>query len=77
MDRDAGRYVGAMKTPSLRNVAARPPYMHAGQLKTLGEVLQFYRKASRPELEHRDLSADELAKLESFLGALSSPPAAP
>jgi len=30
---------GAFKTPSLRGVATRPPYMHAGQVATLEAVL--------------------------------------
>ena len=36
---------GAFKTPGLRNVALRPPYMHAGQLATLEEVIAHYVKA--------------------------------
>ncbi|NCT83015.1 MAG: cytochrome-c peroxidase [Comamonadaceae bacterium] len=36
---------GAFRTPGLRNVALRPPYMHGGQLKTLDEVLAHYRRS--------------------------------
>ena len=34
--------LGAMKTPSLRNVALRPAYMHDGRFSTLQEVVDFY-----------------------------------
>ena len=33
---------GAFRTPSLRNVAKTPPYMHAGQLATLADVVEHY-----------------------------------
>ena len=49
---------GAFKTPSLRGVAQRPPYMHAGQLATLEQVVRHYVAApraavGRSELTHR------------------------
>jgi cytochrome c peroxidase len=31
-----------MKTPTLRNIALTPPYMHNGQFNTLREVVDFY-----------------------------------
>lgn len=73
MDTDAFKYVGAFKTPTLRNVADRPPYMHAGQLSTLREVLDFYEKSPNPELGHSGLSDEELSQLEAFLLTLSGP----
>jgi cytochrome c peroxidase len=33
---------GLFRTPSLRNVAARPVFFHNGSMRTLREVLQFY-----------------------------------
>lgn len=33
---------GQLRTPSLRNVARTPPYMHRGQFATLRDVLRFY-----------------------------------
>lgn len=33
---------GTFRTPTLRNVAASPPYMHSGQLATLEDVVAFY-----------------------------------
>lgn len=45
MVRDEAAMKGAFKTPSLRGVASRAPYMHAGQLQTLEEVIQHYSDA--------------------------------
>ena len=73
IDTDRSKYVGAFKTPTLRNVADRPPYMHAGQLKTLSEVLSFYRRSSSHELEHDGLTNAELVQIEAFLKTLSGP----
>ena len=39
--------VGAFKSPSLRGVAQRPPYMHNGQFATLHDVLVHYNKRQR------------------------------
>jgi cytochrome c peroxidase len=77
IDTETYKYVGAFKTPTLRNVAERPPYMHAGQISTLRKVLEFYRDL-KPEqrsadLEHGDLNDLELEQLEAFLGTLSAP----
>lgn len=77
LDTATYKYIGAFKTPTLRNVAERAPYMHAGQIPTLKKVLEFYRDL-KPEnrsadLEHGTLSDMELMQLEAFLRALSSP----
>jgi cytochrome c peroxidase len=77
MNTDTGEYIGAFKSPTLRNVAERAPYMHAGQLVTLRQVLEFYRDL-KPEqrtlqLDHGALSDLELGQLEAFLRALSGP----
>ena len=66
----------AFKVPSLRNVAERAPYMHAGQLTTLAEVLDHYNRApaapsGQTELEPLHLKSRELGQLEAFLRALS------
>ncbi|MEM7244552.1 MAG: cytochrome c peroxidase [Acidobacteriota bacterium] len=77
---------GAFKTPGLRNVAQSPPYMHAGQLETLEDVVHHYStlEGARPPghhaetlLEPLDLSPDEQEDLVAFLEALSSEAAAP
>jgi cytochrome c peroxidase len=68
---------GAFKTPSLREVALTPPFMHDGSLATIEEVIDFYDKGGKKN-EHLDddvrelnLSADEKAALGAFLRALS------
>jgi len=74
--------VRAYKTPSLRNVAERAPYMHAGQLATLGDVVAHYDRApaapfGKSELKPLRLTAAERRQLEAFLRTLSGPIAAP
>jgi cytochrome c peroxidase len=66
----------AFKVPSLRNVAERAPYMHAGQVATLSEVLAHYNRApaspaGHTELKPLKLDTRELWQLEAFLRALS------
>ncbi len=39
---------GAFKTPTIRNVATTPPYMHDGSMKTLEEVVEHYAKGGTP-----------------------------
>lgn len=73
MDTDTQKYTGAMKTPTLRNVVERPPYMHAGQFSSISEVLEFYRQSKNPDIEHQDLTDRDLKALEAFLGTLSGP----
>ncbi|HTZ18495.1 MAG TPA: cytochrome c peroxidase, partial [Dissulfurispiraceae bacterium] len=73
MDTDTTKYSGAFKTPTLRNVAERAPYMHAGQFATLREVLEFYRRSNSHELGHNELSDSELNQLEAFLRTLNGP----
>jgi len=69
------------KTPSLRNVALTPPYMHNGALSTLAAVVDFYadRANLAPETGGSEkilaqplgLSAEERADLVAFLNALT------
>ena len=73
--------VGAMRTPSLRNLERTAPYMHQGQLATLADVLRHYNEAppamiGHSELEPLGLDRRELAQLEVFLETLSAPVAA-
>jgi cytochrome c peroxidase len=72
----------AFKVPSLRNVAERAPYMHAGQLSTLAEVLEHYNRAAaapagRSEIKPLGLTRTELGQVEAFLRTLSGPLHAP
>ncbi len=39
---------GRFKTPTLRDLGSRGPYMHDGSLKTLGDVLDFYSRGGLP-----------------------------
>ena len=84
-NRDLGRYTvtkkeadkGAFKTPTLRDVARRPPYMHDGSMKTLKDVVGFYNKGGHrnpwiaPEIQPLNLAASEQADLVAFLEALT------
>ncbi len=75
---EGAELVRAFKTPSLRNVVARGPYMHAGQLETLADVMNHYNRApsapaGKSELKKLRLSAAELRQIEAFLGTLVSP----
>ena len=79
---DDSSLVRAYKPPSLRNVVDRGPYMHAGQLTTLDDVLDHYSRAPRAELGHSELkslhlSHDERRQLIAFLGTLTGPLTAP
>ena len=78
----AAQHERAFKVPSLRNVAERAPYMHAGQFSTLAEVLAHYNRApaaplGRTEIKPLGLSATELQQLEAFLRTLSGGLAGP
>ena len=68
----------AYKAPSLRNVAERAPYMDAGQLATLAEVLDHYNRAPAAAISHSELrplrlKPVELRQIEAFLRTLSGP----
>ena len=82
---------GAFKTPTLRDVAPRPPYMHDGSVRSLAEVIAFYNRGGTPnpwlsgEVRPLRLTPAEQADLVVFLEALtgevaeevSSPPRLP
>lgn len=73
--------VGAQRTPSLRNVSRTPPYMHAGQIANLPDVLEHYRRAEPSLVGHNeakplDLRQDQMRFLEAFLRTLDSDVAA-
>jgi cytochrome c peroxidase len=68
----------AYKTPSLRNVTERAPFMHAGQFATIAEVLAHYNRAARAplgksELKRLKLKPRELRKIEAYLHTLATP----
>jgi cytochrome c peroxidase len=79
---------GAFKTPGLRGVSLRPPYMHAGQFASIEEVIDHYVRAPAAIVGHTELahgatghterapirlSTQEIKDLASFLATLSSP----
>jgi cytochrome c peroxidase len=82
---DLGRYLvtkeekdkGAFKTPTLRNVAQRDPYMHNGAFHSLEEIIDFYDRGGgevagkSPLLQPLALTAQEKLDLLAFLQALT------
>ena len=72
----------AFRTPTLRQVALTPPYLHAGTAATLEDVLRFknegrsgYAKVTAAMLDRRvrplGLDDDDVADLAAFLHALT------
>jgi cytochrome c peroxidase len=64
------------RPPTLRGVAERGPYMHAGQLATLKDVLAHYNRApaapaGHSELQPLGMTPAEIDQLVAFLGTLS------
>jgi cytochrome c peroxidase len=82
---DLGRYTvtknetdkGAFKTPTLRDVARRGPYMHDGSEKTLDEVVAFYNRGGiknpwlSSDVKPLKLTALEQKELVAFLQSLT------
>jgi cytochrome c peroxidase len=82
---DTGRFAvtgkegdhGALKTPTLREVARSAPYMHDGSLASLDEVIDFYDRGGNPnpyldpELHPLKFTPEEKKALLAFLKALS------
>jgi cytochrome c peroxidase len=74
---DDDAMASAFKTPGLRNVALRAPYMHAGQFVSLAEVVRHYGRAPQAAAGHSELkpvglSESEVEDLVAFLGTLSA-----
>lgn len=84
---DPGRYLithdkrdwGRFKTPTLRNLADTPPYMHDGRYWTLAEVVEHFDRGGTatpnrdPRIQPLGLSENEKADLVAFLEALRGP----
>ena len=82
---DLGRYTvtqhetdkGAFKTPTLRDVAVRAPYMHDGSLASLEDVVTLYNQGGHQnpwlskEIQPLRLTAEEQVDLVAFLKALT------
>jgi cytochrome c peroxidase len=80
--------LGAFRTPSLRNVAARAPYMHAGQFSTLDQAIEHYARSPTAIIGHSELARrgdshgerqvirltpTEVQDIKAFLEALTGP----
>jgi cytochrome c peroxidase len=67
----------AFKTPSLRNAAIHPPYMHNGTLSSLEKVIDHYqtnfitRPSLSPQVQYLELTAQEKVNLVEFLESLT------
>jgi cytochrome c peroxidase len=80
MRSDVPELIGAMRTPSLRNLGGTAPYMHKGQLADLSAVVAHYNEAPLALIGHNEaeplgLSKREMQQLEAFLLTLDAPPA--
>ena len=64
--------IGAFKTPSLRNVALRGPYMHDGSIAQLPQAIDFELYSRTEQNYPLVLTEDERADLLQFLDALTS-----
>jgi len=74
--RDADQH--AFKTPSLREIAARAPFMYHGQFATLEAVIVHYvtggqqRPSLAPQMKPLSLTAQDIQDLAGFMRSLSS-----
>ncbi|HXV59066.1 MAG TPA: cytochrome c peroxidase [Vicinamibacteria bacterium] len=81
---DLGRYVvtevdtdrGAFKTPTVREVTKRAPYMHDGSVETLREVVELYNRGGEknpyldPKIQPLNLTEEEVDALVAMMVAL-------
>jgi cytochrome c peroxidase len=77
--------LGSFKTPTLRNIAVTPPYMHDGSLATLRDVVVHYNNGGvtvendpvnaflSGGIRPLNLTEDEISDLVAFMEALTSP----
>jgi cytochrome c peroxidase len=81
---DDGLGVGAVRVPTLRNIALTAPYMHDGRFATLDAVLDHYQRVGRvpdsahggqrdPRLKRFTLTDTDREDLKAFLFSLSDP----
>lgn len=78
--RDVSKMQHAFKTPGLREIANRGPYMHDGSIATLEDVVEHYDRGGIDRPSRSDLvkpiglTVREKADLVAFLKTLSSSP---
>ena len=75
---EGDEFIGAHKTPTLRNIELTAPYMHSGQLENLALVIDHYNKAPEAMIGHNEakplnLRYIEKKQLEAFLRTLTGP----
>jgi cytochrome c peroxidase len=72
-----GEDLRAFKTPTLRDITRRGPYMHNGQFETLADVIRYYAGGGSedPEQDKRlqpfEITEGEICDLVAFLGSLA------
>lgn len=77
LDKDNPQAKHAFKTPGLRNITLRAPYMHNGAFHSLREVLLHYsagglpRPSLSPTMQPFPLSDNDIRDLEAFLNSLT------
>ena len=76
--RTGAEVVGALRTPSLRNLEGTAPYSHQGQTPSLRQMIRHYDLAPQAFIGHNeakplDLNRRERAQLEAFLATLDAP----
>ncbi|MEM7014845.1 MAG: cytochrome c peroxidase, partial [Verrucomicrobiota bacterium] len=71
---------GKFRTPGLRNVSLRGPFMHDGSLATLTDVVNFYNRGGdfnaptkNPNVRPLGLNGGQRADLVAFLASLTDP----
>jgi len=68
--RDRHEYCGLFRTPSLRNVARRPVYLHNGVFHSLSEVVRFYaERDTKPEKWYPRASDGRILKFDDLPAA--------
>jgi len=77
--------LGSFKTPTLRNIALTPPYMHDGSLKTLRDVMVHYNNGGVTKegdpvndflsggIRPLNLTEEQIDDVVAFMEALTSP----
>ena len=76
--RTGSEVVGALRTPSLRNLTGTEPFSHQGQTPSLEQMMRHYDRAPQAMIGHNEakplsLRQRERTQLQSFLATLDAP----
>jgi cytochrome c peroxidase len=64
---DRNEYCGLFRTPSLRNVARRPVFLHNGLFRSLGDVVRFYaERDTKPEKWYSRAADGRISKFDDL-----------